>query len=52
MYLEKKELNNIVGGMSASFLDALGRVCNIFYNIGYDFGYSLRRLFNRSKCRN
>lgn len=51
MYLNNKELSVVVGGISASMLNALSRAVSTIYDIGYAIGSSLRRLFGRKSCK-
>ena len=48
MYLEKRELDQVVGGASASFFNSVARILRTAYDIGYSIGSSLRRLFSVS----
>lgn len=50
MNLSNKELSLIVGGISGSFLNAMSRIFTTVYNIGYQIGSSLKRVFKRSYC--
>ncbi len=51
MYLEKRELDQVVGGASASFFNSVARILRTAYDIGYSIGSSLRRLFSRNLCK-
>ena len=51
MYLEKRELDQVVGGASASFFNSVARILRTAYDIGYSICSSLRRLFSRNLCK-
>ena len=51
MYLEKKELNNIVGGASAAIFNAFARIFRTMYDIGYEIGSTIRRLVSKKTCK-
>lgn len=51
MKLNKKELNEIKGGASATFFNAFARVFKTMYDIGYDLGSSLRRILTKKTCK-
>lgn len=51
MYLEKKELNNIVGGASAAIFNAFARIFRTMYDIGYEIGSRIRRLVSKKTCK-
>lgn len=52
MILEKQELAVINGGgLTATFLNSIARLGKTLYDIGYDLGSSVRRLFGRTMCK-
>ena len=51
MKLKEKELSEIKGGgIGATFLNYLGNVVKIIYNIGQDLGGSIRRIASGKTC--
>ena len=51
MYLEKEELNNIVGGASAAIFNAFARIFRTMYDIGYEIGSTIRRLVSKKTVK-
>ncbi len=52
MILEKQELAVINGGgLTATFFNSIARLGKTLYDIGYDLGSSVRRLFGRTMCK-
>jgi len=51
LYLEKEELNNIVGGASAAIFNAFARIFKTMYDIGYEVGSTIRRLMSKKTCK-
>ena len=51
MILEKYELAQINGGLSATLFNALSRFGKTIYDIGYNLGSTVRRLINGKVCR-
>lgn len=50
MNLDKNELNKIVGGTSAALYNAIARVFQTIYDIGYEIGSAIRRAFSKKIC--
>jgi len=51
MRLNDKELCTVIGGaISASFLNAIARGVNVFYNLGRYVGSTIRRIGSNSVC--
>ena len=50
MNLDKNELNKIVGGTSAALYNAIARVFQTIYDIGYEIGSAIRRTFSKKMC--
>lgn len=50
MSLEKKELLEITGGSSASYITALVRGINSLLELGRSLGTALRRVFTGTVC--
>ena len=47
---DKNELNKIVGGTSAALYNAIARVFQTIYDIGYEIGSAIRRAFSKKMC--
>ncbi len=52
MILENQELSKIRGGVSitATLLNSFARIIGSFYDIGNNFGSSLRRMVEKRMC--
>lgn len=52
MILEKHELAQINGGgLSATLFNSIARISKTIYDIGYEFGSTMRRLFSGKICK-
>ena len=52
MILEKHELAQVNGGgISATLFNSIARISKTIYDIGYEFGSNIRRLFSRKICK-
>ena len=49
-YLNKEELNNIVGGVSGAIISSIIKGANTLLEIGRSLGSSIRRFFMKSFC--
>ncbi len=51
MKLNKKEMENISGGgITSSMLNAISKAVTTIYNLGKNFGSSIRRLTYKTYC--
>ena len=50
MKLEKNELLNIYGGISAAYISAWTKVFSTIWEFGAKIGSSLRRIINKNYC--
>ncbi len=50
MKLETKELQQIVGGTSATYINAIVRGVNAILDIGRSLGSAIRRVVNGNLC--
>lgn len=52
MILKREELALVDGGgFTATFFNSIARLGKTIYEIGYEFGSSVRRLLGRTMCK-
>jgi len=48
--LNKKELNNIVGGVSGAIITSVTKAINALYDLGRNLGSTIRRIISKRFC--